>query len=327
MFRKSFNLKGLPAQKFNPIPRKRIIFIALVLALVIGGASQPAPAPAATEFRYSMIARKLNGNATICVGDDVPIHVRVTRAEFVGNQGSNIQEITGARIDTSMSNGGIGKLSPIEIDTGWDPNYPGGADFKFHAEKAGTTLITFKGTISHIWWLTLGLPLIDRRDFVEDQVEITVEECQYKVTTISKWEYSGQVNIRIEAWISEAGLVDDGTGRYTGTGSVTWTVFTSQLLDCDAQSVITTSQAHLTGAREDDELTVDVAFDTANISFPTFCEREGVAQGGTPVQLTPDAVTFTVPASGGGPPRMTQVLKGPESATGHIVVSVTRVTQ
>lgn len=332
MFRNSCNLRGLPVHKVDQTPRRSIVFIALILALAVGGAGQSAPAqasPAATEYRYSMIARKLKGNATICVGDDVPIHVRVIRAEFVGDVGSNVQEVPGVFVRASMSPEGVGKLNPISMMTGWDANDPGGADYKFHAEKAGTTIISFKGTINHIWWpAQLGLPpLIDRRDFVEDLVELTVEECQYKVTTISKWESSGLVKIRIEAWIHEAGLAEDGPGHYTGTGSVTWTLATDQLGDCNAQSLTTTSQAELTGAR-DEELTVNVAFDTANISIPVYCVGSdgGVAQGSTPVQLTPDAVTFTVPASGGGT-RETHVLRGPETVSGFVVAIVTRVNQ
>lgn len=115
-----------------------------------------------------------------------------------------------------------GRLNPISIYTGWNSNDPGGADYKFHAEKPGSTTLIFKGTINHIWWgAKLGLvPFVDRRDFVEAQVEITVEQCQYKVTTISKWQVTGPANLNIEAWINEAGLTDDGTGHFRGTASV-----------------------------------------------------------------------------------------------------------
>jgi hypothetical protein len=325
-------------QKQHPFAKRqqivvRILYAALISTLAIGSAGQTysvRAASAATELRYSLSAKKLKGNnATICVGDDVPIHVRVTRAEFDGDQGSNAQEITGARIEASMSNGGIGRLNPISIHTGWDSNDPGGADYKFHAERVGTTTIFFKGTINHVWWpAKLGLfPLVDRKDFVKDQVEITVEECQYKVTTISKWQVSGEANIKIEAWINGAGLMDDGTGHYTGTANVTWQLTASQVVDCKAQSVTTTSEATLNGERDDDQLIVDIDFLTANILLPAFCMADGdIASGSTPVQMTPDPVTFTVPASGGGE-RQPHVLQGPESVSGFIVVIVTQANQ
>ena len=310
----------------------RSLFLAFVFVFSIGFADQAShaqAAPAATEMRYSMSARNLGGNATICVGDDVPIHVRVTRAEFVGNQGSNVQDIPGARIEASMSNGGIGKLNPISIYTGWDSNDPGGADYTFHAEKAGTTVITFKGTISQIWWpAKLGLPpLVNRRDFVNARVEITVKSCDYRITSISKWLVPGPANIRIEAMINEAGLAEDGTGRLKGTATVQWQLTTSQVLDCKAQSVTTTSEAELTGVREEEELIVDIAFETANITLPAFCVGSdgGIASGGTPAQMTPKPGTFTVPASGGGK-REPHVLQGP-GASGSVVIIVTRVTQ
>jgi len=333
MFKNFSNPPGSSRQNRNLIPRLSSLPLALVLVLSLGSAGQIPPAhaaPAATELRYSMSAKKLGGNATICIGDDVPIHVRVTRAEFVGNQGNNVQDIPGARIEASMSNSGIGRLNPISIYTGWDSNDPGGADYTFHAEKAGTTIIKFKGTISQIWWpAKLGLPpLVNRRDFVNAQVDITVKKCDYKVTSISKWQVPGPVNLRIEASISEAGLVDDGTGRFTGTASVQWHLTTSKLLDCEAQSVTTTSEAELTGVREDEELTLDLAFVTANITLPVFCVGSdgGIASGGTPTQMTPKPVTFTVPATGGGT-RETHVLQGPETVSGSVVVIVTRVTQ
>jgi len=319
---------------FDASERRRSIFLVLVLVFVIGSAGQARlaqAAPAATEFRYSMSAKKLRGNATICIGDDVPIHVRVTRAEFVGNQGDNVQDIPGARIEASLSNSGIGRLNPLSIYTGWDSNDPGGANYTFHAEKTGTTIISFKGTINQIWWpAKLGLlpGAVTRRDFVNAQVEITVEKCDYKITTISKWQVPGPVNLKVEALISEAGLADDGTGRLTGTASVQWQVTTSQLEDCQAQSVTTTSQAELTGVREDEEVTLDVAFETANITLPTKCVGSdgGIASGGIPVQVTPKPVTFTVPAPGGGM-RGDHVLQGPESMSGFVVVIATRVAQ
>ena len=319
-------------RRVNIVPDWRRVMLALLLAFLIGSVGQmplAQAAPPAAEVRYSLIAYKLKRDTTICVGDDVPIRIRVSRATFVGSQGDNVQDIPGAHIEASMSNPGIGTLHPISIYTGWDSNDPGGAVYKFHASKVGRTTINFKGTINHIWWpAILGLPkAIDRRDFVEDQVQIEVQECQYKVTTISHWKVPGEANVQIEATLDGAGLTDDGTGlHYNGNGSVTWHLTGGQVEDCVPQSVTTTSQAELVGERDGDLLIVDITYLIAAISIPVYCVRDGeVASGSMPVDLLAEPVSFTVPGSGGGV-RETHVLQWPEPEEGFVVAIVKQVT-
>ena len=325
MNRNSHNLRG---STVNPAPRWRSVFIALILALVIGSVGESFPvqaAPATTEMRYSMSARKLNGNnATICVGDDVPIHVRVTRAEFVGNQGDNVQDIPGVRVEASMSNGGIGNLHPISTYTGyWNSDDPGGVDYKFHAEKVGTTIITFKGTINQVWWgAIIGLPLVTRRDFVESQVEITVEECQYKITAISHFSAQGVTFVAT----MEGALTKGADGRFTGLATVTWVGGRFVSYDCVSVFTIDPSQVELLGVQEGDELTVNVAYLPANLGNATNCP--GAGSGNYPGKIIPDPITLTVSVSGGGD-RQTQNLYEPTyySMLGFVVVIIERVNQ
>lgn len=321
MFRTFHNPRASSTQARNQTPPWRSVFIALVLTMLIGGAGQPALAQAAPAGDASigvyMFARQLEPQ-TLCVGNNTPIVVIVFKKFEVVGEAPVLGGLIGVEVQALVTDSSIGSINPSSSLTSM--NSEGRAWFIFSAEKPGTTIIQFWGKVSSLVFLGLEIS----SDTVTTELSVTVEECQYKVTTLSKWQPGGIVNMRIVAWIHEAGLVDGGTGRYTGTGSVLWTLATDKLGDCNAQSVTTTSQAELTGVR-DDELTVDVAFDTGNISLPTFCVREGVAQGSTPVALTPDPVTFTVPASGGRN-RYTHVLQGPEGPiSGSVVVIVTRV--
>lgn len=302
MNRNSHNLRG---SSVNPASRWRTVFIALVLVLAIESAGQAPPvlaAPAAMELRYSMLARKLRGNnATICVGDDVPIHVRVTRAEFVGAQGYHVQDIPGVRVEASVSNGGIGKLNPISIHTGWSSDDPGGADYKFHAEKVGTTIISFKGTINQVWWgAKLGLaPFVTRRDFVEDQVEITVEECQYKVTVSSSFPVP---DMFIGAVFKDALMTLDAQGFYSGTATVTWSgywlPFGGARISCvNFLKTLAPSKATLVGlVNESGQLELTIAYDPHNLAWSQKCT--GLERSEYKFEATATDLKFNVPASG-----------------------------
>jgi hypothetical protein len=285
--------------------RSTIISVVLVLTIANAGLILPAQAApiSATEFRFFMSARKLKGNATICVGDEVPIHVKVMRAEMVGDPANMgyVQGMPGVRIDGSVTDAGIGTLTWTTIYTGWDFNDPAGADFKFHADKAGMTTINFTGKINHIWWASkylIGLPpLTDRRDFVTGQVDITVEECQYKVTAISTFSVPG---VRLKAVILDAGLVLDTDSRFKGKATVTWVGGPVSMFGCNGTMEVAPSQVELVGTKSPgqyaNQLTVEVAYSDASLTHIYDCKP-----GSVEIHPTehPDPIIFSVPLSGG----------------------------
>jgi hypothetical protein len=256
--------------------------------------------------------------------------VRVVRAQVRSGVPFNVETIPGVRVLGAADFPNIGQVTPRESRTMWNSDVPGSANFVFHAENPGTTTISFEGRVNQAWGGSVLETLINpsRWESIFDTVDVTVQDCSYKVTTYSKWQVPGPANIKIKAWITEAGLTNDGTGHYTGTGNVTWQLTSGQVGDCGAQSATTTSEVILNGERDDDQLIVDIDFLAANISLPVYCVGSdgGIASGVTPVQMIPGPVTLTVSSDGGGK-RQDHLLKWPEPETGSVVVLVTRVVQ
>lgn len=294
----------------NTTPISHHVLLALVLAfgLTFGSSGQTPPAQAApaggTEIQFSMLARNLNGNATICVGDDVPIYVRVSRTEVVGNNKRNIQRLPGVSVKASLTNGGIGSLSPTSIVTGWDTNDPGGAEFNFHADEAGKTIISFMGTIRQKWWpAKIGLPApVFRKDFVYALVDITVEECQYKVTAISRW--TGH-DLNLVAIIDQEGLSEQAPGIYNGTATVNWVITEFPGNTC-SRLFNATSDANLaadTTVENSRQLSLDIAYQPVQKEFyyyyrePVFNECAETAM--FLLYFRPDPLKINVPISGG----------------------------
>lgn len=215
MNRNSHNSRGSSTHAGNQNPRWRTVFIALVLALVIGSAGQTPPAQAAPApqqgFGYKLRAINLSGGDFICVGDRVKLNVRVTRG-FENQQ--NIQDVTGVLVTASASNASIGQLDQVEANTGYIADFPGTINFKFTAKKAGTTTISFEGTINHTW-LGIAIGTYTRTD----QVVLTVEECQYRVSAVSEFTVPGAF---VGAVFKDAVMTLGSDGLYTGTATVHW---------------------------------------------------------------------------------------------------------
>lgn len=319
----------------NPAHRRHRIFMALVLVLTFGSTGFSLPvqaATAATEFRFFMTAKKVRGNAAICVGDNVRIRVQVMRAEVVispGNLGY-IQNLPGALVTGSVSNVSVGTLQPASIRTGFYSIDPGGAEFQFHADKVGTTSISFKGTINHIWWASkylIGLPaLTDRTDFVTDQVGITVEQCQYKVMAISHFSTAG---VKLLA-IMDGVLIKNEDGNLTGTAAVNWIGGPVTLGGCNGTMEVAPGQATLVGEQAGEQLIVDVTYHETTLGHLYNC-IPGSVEIHPPV--IPDPVSVTVPVSGGDIFGKDQNLSAPcymceeYDMSGFVNVDVTRVVQ
>jgi hypothetical protein len=331
MFRNSHNSRGSSTHVKNAAPRWRGLFIALVLALSIGSVSQTAPAqaaPAATEFGFKLKAKKDKGNATVCVGDQVRISVQVTREEYVGNKVSNRQNVPGILVDASMSNK-IGSLSPSSSETGWKPIKPGTANFILAAEKAGTTTITFKGTITQIWWWSkLVGPLEVEIDFVEDQLNIKVEDCEYKVDTYSRWVQNGGY-FTVIAMINGGGMKVDEQGQYSGTASVDWGIIPNlSLSGCTMGAmVIPSSEAKLYGDIDGSDLYVVVTFTSVTykpveIACPNLPGSPS-GSASSAFKVSPEPMTRKVPYTGGSSEKPQGLTNFP---SGNGLITVTRVT-
>lgn len=208
--------------------------------------------------------------------------------------------ISGAKVTGSVQDSSIGTLAPATNWTGWDHDNPGTAYFTFSAKKAGTTTISFEGRISYQKSiLDRMLSWAQRNDLVSDMLDVTVQDCNYKVTAISRWSLFG---IGYVAIIDQAEMTADAPGHYKGTATVSWVITeVHPRAGCRPHVVMSTSQADLTGDMDKDgqQLVVDLAYQLAEATWLTFlddCTTESSTQS---LPYTPAPLTFSVPASGG----------------------------
>ncbi len=329
MNRNFHNSRGSSTRDGNQNPRWRIIFLALVSALVIGSAGQTplaraAPAGATSLMFYMRAAKEREG--LVCRGELVHISVKVHRvAEDVGgDELANLDAaVTGVEVRGLVQNN-IGELTPNNNTTiAAGAITPNSADFIFTAREIGETTISFRGLVVTPGWF--GTNWGGGSQAVSAFVHVQVIPCAYKVTTEGAWRVPGPANISVAAISDDAKVrAADAQSPFTGSTTVNWVLTTSQVGDCEAQSVTTSSQVDWTGQMDDSgQLNLNGAYQSAAMSLPVYCVGSdgGVASGSTPVQLTPDPLQVSI-ASTGGVFRQSQVLQGPEPTPGYVTIIV-----
>lgn len=300
-------------------PGGRVIVV-LLLALVVGSAGQPLPARAApnaaAEIHFSLLAIKTRGNRIVCVGDTVPIRVKVMQSQMTGIQGDNVKSLPGVRVVASMSNEAVGQLNPISVDTGFDALDPGAIDFTLQAERVGTTTISFRAEIKSVWWgskvLFWKTPLMQTQAILNASVDVKVEDCLYDVTVISQWTGAfagtvpaGQDGFDQVAIINQAYMGLDSPGEYSGTADVNWVI--SETVPqgiCPPHPVVFTSQADLFGTLDEgsQQLEVEVSYKMVEGRFPSYFDfypDQCPLSGDAAIQYIPAPLRFSVPSYGG----------------------------
>jgi hypothetical protein len=272
--------------------------MALALALTFGSAGQPPPAqaaPARAGYAYFVFATLPKSYGTICVGDNVPISVRVARTSI--DIQTDSLNISGIWVAGSVQDPGIGKLIIARKKTGFDYEQPGIAGFIFHADKPGKTTLTFKAEI-HYYKSTTFKWIYGPAEIAESNpVEVTVEVCKYNVTAISHWAQGG---LKYVALIMETEMTIDAPGHYTGTATVDWFITNTPRPGCSPVMYYYTSQADLTGMMDADgqQLVVDLAYQVAELQTQTYdsnCDANS-----TMVDFyTPAPLTLSMPSFGG----------------------------
>lgn len=124
--------------------RLRVIAMLVLVIASVSQTLQAKAAPAATEYAYFGSASMDRGNATICVGDNVLISVKVERVKIENTDLSNWQSIAGIRVEGLVQDPSIGNYIMPNKYTGMSSDRPGIAVFAFHANKAGATALTFR---------------------------------------------------------------------------------------------------------------------------------------------------------------------------------------
>ena len=145
---------------------------------------------------------------------------------------------------------------------------------------------------------------------------LNIEDCKYRLTVTSLWQVPGPAQINVLAKIEIAGLVDQGDGRYTGNAAVQWEVIAGQVGDCQG-TIPPESQAQVVGQVLDDDMNLDVTYDTATVGIVVNCQGVGGVQN---VSLTPAHLTLVSIATAGGATRVPQILAGPGNDPGEAVL-------
>jgi len=282
----------------SPIARWRNVFSALVLpAIFLGSLSQPSlaqAAPARAKYAYFVFATLPKSYGTICVGDNVPISVRVARTSI--DIQTDSMNISGIWVAGSVQDPGIGKLIIARKETGFDYEQPGIAGFIFHAEKPGKTTLFFNAEIRYYQSTILKWIYGPAKIAQSNPVEVTVEVCKYKVSVVSHWEFNG---LNYMAIIDQAGMSADAPGHFTGTAQVFWVIRLPPGNPCPSVTT-STSQADLTGVMDADgqQLVVDLAYQVAELQTQTYdsnCDANS-----TMVDFyTPAPLTLSMPSFGG----------------------------
>ena len=282
----------------NSLPRWRTVLIALLLALTIGSVGQAPSVQAApagdTSVTFSLTAYRASEQRYICIEDDVLIYadVRSGASTIPAGQSEGNDELAtlttalpGIRIQASVGDPSIGSIAPPEKDTGWAGGRPGVAPFVFHAKTPGRTTITFEAKIPTQWYFGM----VYRQDIVTDTVELTVVECQYKVTVISTFR-AGMTSV---GEMDERKITLDKDGRFEGGAHVFWT--TSAL--CGINSPISMSVADVAAKLVGADLKVDVTFQPSSSIGGGTC-GVSVTTANT-IERTLSPLTITVPSWGG----------------------------
>ena len=312
--------------------RRIAALLALASLMAVVGAIQVAPALAAPsgagELRYFMVASKARGTALICVGDTVSINVKIVRAQVSQGNVLSTERVTGAKITSAVADTGIGALDRATNYTGWRGDAAGTAGFSFLARKAGSTTINFEGHIHYRKGILEHFSFAQRNDLVSDQVDVTVQDCDYRVSVVSSWKEASRKDV---ASISAAPLISDAPGHYTGSGTVDWTLTEAQAVNgCPLHSVTSTSQANLTATLDtiNNQLVVVITYPPTPVVWYTY--RSDDCTQGSEIDFAAMAakLNFSVGTYGGtGSLAQDLTVPGYGIAHGAAAISVVRVAK
>jgi hypothetical protein len=298
-----------------PLPALRIaiaILIALASFLAAAPASAQDPAPFRAIGTLNVTQSRPAAGGTICVGDRVRFEAEVRwDLDFMlaGNVLGN--SLTGLTY-TAFYDNQLGTVSPASVTARWPRR---AANFVFTAQRPGTGAIVFETIVNRD--TIFGVEVGGRR--LVTTVPIRVEDCAYRVTTISRWAVPGEANIVIRAHMANAGLAYDDTGRLTGTGTMQWEITAGRVGDCTGTVTAFNSAVELAGDVDGDFLILDLEYESALGRIMVFCGFGGPV----PIELLPATLTLPIPIQGAGLQTPHQLLR-PEPQAGETTILVTR---
>ena len=275
-------------------PRRMGTIVALALMLGIAGQPRPVQATPASNSSIGVwiYAQKLGKQGTICKGDKVIIQVRVMKR--IGIEGQfKAEMLFGEEISAFVDRSGVGSISPAKRTTRLGSQPIGSTTFTFTAEKAGTTTVVFQAKVNKVVYLGMEMG----GNTIITPIEMTVENCEFRVDMFGHWQVPGEANIHIYAKFKDVGMFEDGEGHYTGKGSAEWVMAFGAVGDCMATIPPFFSEAELSGnVNGPEEFFVDLMLQPASGTETADCGGETQT---FPINLSVDRTQFLVSAYGG----------------------------
>jgi hypothetical protein len=310
------------------------IGVAFIIALSVASTGQTAPAQAApagaTELGFFLVANKQGGSKSLCVGELSTLQVLVYRQKVVDGVSQAPDVVTGVRVNGVVTNPSIGKISPERNMTILASSiYPGAADFVFTAARPGATAVVFEATVVTPGWFGTNWGGGSRK--VSAHVDVQVIACKFKVTTKSLLKETvlgtSPAYIHFEASSTEAELVADEQGNYTGSTKVDWvSTIDARRFDVPGGSVICAEKVTTMPSQVDWAGTLnDQGYLALTGTFPPTTSLVKGTCGPAPISdqgsVTPDPLNVLVPFSTGGASTLSQVLEE-TNQTGSAFVDV-----
>lgn len=321
--------KGSSTHVRNPVPRWRIVFIAL--ALVIGSAGLTSPVQAAPHREPVYFSMKVQGpQKPLRCGQTVTYVVRVELAQSKGAptpvpgsfgfpKGLGVVNV---KVEAFSSDKNVGDFVATEkgyatAKTGVAFNddlaaLTGAAIFKFKAKKPGKTTLHFEGLVG--------------KEYVSAQVDVTVLPCKFKAKTVLQFS-TGFYNLA--GISSEAVMIADEQGHLRGSASMSWAY--SNVISgggpCRYSMLAADSQVDLVGQLDEDggQVMTTATFQPTTVSSTVSCT---IVTGTGPDSATVHPLTFTVDSSGGVSTQTATAegvqggleLEGPVSGTARVIL-------
>lgn len=288
---------------------------ALVSALVLVASTLPATADArrgtdAGDGPRVQYALDMHVPRRICLNSNGIVSVAVVRGISAVNTNTTARVGAGLMrnmpdvvLDATVADSSIVTLTDATRVTWLDGQRdPPTANFRFRANKVGTTSLSFRARISEMGdfpdWRG---PLED----VADDIGITVINCKFEISTHSRFAVDGEANLRFGAGFNRIALEPSADGVYRASASLGWYASVSQVGDCLGRGAPNRSEVVIIGTLDDSgTLSVDVKYEPFGFTLAGNC-------GGFSTNVSPSTLRVEVPLGGGGVVILDQTLTSP----------------
>jgi len=230
MYQNSHLSKNPSAKWRNSPVRRRGLLLAVVMALLVVSLILPQPAGAMPSQAWVSAEIRVysGGDITLCKGEKrtVVVELKVFTARLFGFIGGASSSFPGQTIGTNSSNTQVATISPgfgtttIRVP---NPNgfVPSATQFDIKGVDAGSSLLTFTDDSSAF---ALSSPVRPRAD--PRRITVTVKECVFEITAVSKWQLPDGFQPKLKSQFS-------------------WTVKPDENGKFDEQDVLTRNSAQL----------------------------------------------------------------------------------